>query len=76
LNSIVYRNTESDRFITFFYAHLDGARAGWFTSIGTMRPSSCAPTLTRTVTGGGAVLGVFDSRNYESGSAQLAPATA
>src|SRR5947208_9470502 len=24
LNSIVYRNTESDRFITFFYAHLDG----------------------------------------------------
>src|SRR5438876_457434 len=25
LNSIVYRNTESDRFITFFYAHLDGS---------------------------------------------------
>src|SRR5260370_28640116 len=23
LNSIVYRNTDSDRFITFFYAHLD-----------------------------------------------------
>src|SRR2546430_5578401 len=25
LNSIVYRNTDSDRFITFFYAQLDGA---------------------------------------------------
>src|SRR5260370_15991916 len=24
LNSIVYRNTDSDRFITFFYAQLDG----------------------------------------------------
>src|SRR5881398_1349727 len=24
LNSIVHRNTDSDRFITFFYAHLDG----------------------------------------------------
>src|SRR5437588_9928225 len=25
LNSIVYRNTDSDRFITFFYAHQDGS---------------------------------------------------
>src|SRR5439155_787205 len=25
LNSIVHRNTDSDRFITFFYAHLDGS---------------------------------------------------
>src|SRR5229473_2675659 len=51
LNSIVYRNTGSDRFITFFYAHLDGSH--------------------ERLRDGGAVLGVFASRNYEMGSTQL-----
>jgi phosphoserine phosphatase RsbU/P len=75
LNSIVYRNTESDRFITFFYAHLDGpSRRLVYVNAG-----HNAPFVVRTdgsherLHQGGAVLGVFDSRDYESGSAQLAP---
>ena len=75
LNSIVYRNTESDRFITFFYAHLDGpARRLVYANAG-----HNAPIVVRSggsherLQEGGAVLGVFDRRDYESGSAQLAP---
>ncbi len=75
LNSIVYRNTESDRFITFFYAHLDGpARRLVYVNAG-----HNAPLVVRAggsherLREGGAVLGVFESRNYELGSAQLAP---
>jgi phosphoserine phosphatase RsbU/P len=74
LNSIVYRNTESDRFITFFYAHLDGpARRLVYANAGhnppfVVRASGSHERLRE----GGAVLGVFDSQNYEQGSAQLA----
>jgi sigma-B regulation protein RsbU (phosphoserine phosphatase) len=73
LNSIVYRNTESDRFITFFYARLDGpARQLAYVNAG-----HNAPFVVRSdgsherLRDGGAVLGVFASRNYEMGSAQL-----
>jgi sigma-B regulation protein RsbU (phosphoserine phosphatase) len=73
LNSIVYRNTESDRFITFFYAHLDGsARRLTYVNAG-----HNAPFVVRSdgsherLRDGGAVLGVFAGRNYETGSAQL-----
>ena len=46
LNSIVYRNTESDRFITFFTRSWMLPRAGWRTSMpGIMRPSWCALTV-------------------------------
>jgi phosphoserine phosphatase RsbU/P len=75
LNSIVYRNTESDRFITFFYAHLHGpARRLTYVNAG-----HNAPFVVRSdgsherLREGGTVLGVFDSRNYEMGSAQLLP---
>src|SRR5260370_10004194 len=75
LNSIVYRNTESDRFITFFYAHLDGpARRLVYVNAG-----HNAPLVVRAggsherLREGGAVLGGFESRNYELGSAQFAP---
>jgi phosphoserine phosphatase RsbU/P len=75
LNSIVYRNTESDRFITFFYAHLDGptrklvyANAGHNTPL-VVRADGSHERLGE----GGAVLGVFDSRNFDLGSVQLAP---
>ena len=75
LNSIVYRNTESDRFITFFYAQLDGpARRLTYVNAG-----HNAPFVVRSdgsherLREGGAVLGVFASRNYEMGSAQLSP---
>src|SRR4029077_16700706 len=73
LNSIVYRNTESDRFITFFYAHLDGpARRLVYVNAG-----HNAPFVVRSdgsherLRDGGTVLGVFASRTYEMGSAQL-----
>jgi sigma-B regulation protein RsbU (phosphoserine phosphatase) len=75
LNSIVYRNTESDRFITFFYAQLDGtARRMAYVNAG-----HNAPFVVRSdgsherLREGGAVLGVFASRNYEMGSVQLSP---
>src|SRR5260370_8501712 len=76
LNSIVYRNTDSDRFITFFYAHLDGPTR----RLAYVNAGHNAPFVVRSdgsherLREGGAVLGVFDSRNYEMGSVQLFPA--
>src|SRR6266851_767894 len=75
LNSIVYRNTESDRFITFFYAQLDGpARRLAYVNAGHNAPFvvRCDGSHER-LREGGPVLGVFASRNYEMGSAQLFP---
>ena len=75
LNSIVYRNTDSDRFITFFYAQLDGATR----RLDYVNAGHNAPFVVRSdgsherLRDGGAVLGVFATRNYEMGSAQLAP---
>src|SRR6266705_2308306 len=75
LNSIVYRNTDSDRFITFFYAHLDGPTR----RLAYVNAGHNAPFVVRSdgsherLREGGAVLGVFASRNYEMGSAQLFP---
>jgi sigma-B regulation protein RsbU (phosphoserine phosphatase) len=75
LNSIVCRNTDSDRFITFFYAQLDGpSRRLAYVNAGhnppfVMRSDGSHERLRV----GGAVLGVFDSRNYELGRAQLLP---
>jgi sigma-B regulation protein RsbU (phosphoserine phosphatase) len=73
LNSIVFRNTDSDRFITFFYAQLDGpARRLAYVNAG-----HNAPVVVRSdgsherLREGGAVLGVFASRDYEMGSVQL-----
>jgi len=73
LNSIVYRNTESDRFITFFYAHLDGSTR----RLAYVNAGHNAPFVVRSdgsherLRDGGVVLGVFASRNYEMGSTQL-----
>jgi sigma-B regulation protein RsbU (phosphoserine phosphatase) len=75
LNAIVCRNTDSDRFITFFYAQLDGpSRRLAYVNAGhnppfVMRSDGSHERLRV----GGAVLGVFDGRNYELGSAQLLP---
>ena len=73
LNSIVFRNTDSDRFITFFYAQLDGpARRLAYVNAG-----HNAPVVVRSdgsherLREGGAVLGVVASRDYEMGSVQL-----
>jgi sigma-B regulation protein RsbU (phosphoserine phosphatase) len=75
LNSIVYRNTESDRFITFFYAHLDGpTRRLAYVNAGHNAPFVVRPDGShQRLPEGGVVLGVFASRNYEMGSAQLSP---
>jgi sigma-B regulation protein RsbU (phosphoserine phosphatase) len=73
LNSIVYRNTESDRFITFFYAQLEGP----LRRLAYVNAGHNAPFVVRSdgsherLRDGGVVLGVFASRNYELGSAQL-----
>jgi sigma-B regulation protein RsbU (phosphoserine phosphatase) len=75
LNSIVYRNTDSDRFITFFYAQLDGATR----RLAYVNAGHNAPFVVRSdgsherLRDGGTVLGVFAARNYEMGSAQLSP---
>jgi sigma-B regulation protein RsbU (phosphoserine phosphatase) len=75
LNSIVHRNTDSDRFITFFYAQLEGS-SGCLTYV---NAGHNAPFVIRAdgsherLHVGGAVLGVFASCIYEMGSAQLFP---
>jgi sigma-B regulation protein RsbU (phosphoserine phosphatase) len=75
LNSLVYQNTGTDRFITFFYAHLD-------TPAGLLRYTNAghnAPILLRRdgsherLQAGGGVLGVFPHQEFSTGSAQLAP---
>jgi sigma-B regulation protein RsbU (phosphoserine phosphatase) len=75
LNSIVYRNTDSDRFITFFYAQLEGP----IRRLTYVNAGHNAPFVVRSdgsherLREGGPVLGVFASRNYEMGSTQLSP---
>jgi sigma-B regulation protein RsbU (phosphoserine phosphatase) len=73
LNSLIYRNTASDRFITFFYAQLEGpARRLAYVNAG-----HNAPFVVRSdgsherLREGGTVLGVFDNTIYEQGSVEL-----
>jgi sigma-B regulation protein RsbU (phosphoserine phosphatase) len=75
LNSIVYRNTDSDRFITFFYAQLDGpTRRLAYVNAGHNPPFVLrADGSHERLREGGTVLGVFDGQEYELGSAQLSP---
>jgi phosphoserine phosphatase RsbU/P len=75
LNSIVCRNTDRDRFITFFYAQLDGdARRLQYVNAGHNAPFVIrADGSHERLHVGGAVLGVFDDPNFELGTAQLTP---
>jgi sigma-B regulation protein RsbU (phosphoserine phosphatase) len=75
LNTLVCRSIASDRFITFFYAHLDGgsrqlryANAGHNAPIVAHRDG----THDRLDQGGG-VLGIFQSQNYVMGTHTLLP---
>jgi len=75
LNSLVCHNTGNDRFITFFYAQLDGpARLLRYTNAG-----HNAPILLRRdgshqrLEAGGGVLGVFPNQAFAAGTAQLMP---
>jgi sigma-B regulation protein RsbU (phosphoserine phosphatase) len=75
LNSLICRSIASDRFITFFYAHLDGrSRKLCYANAGHNAPiiAHCDGTHDRLDQGGG-VLGIFQSQNYVMGTHTLAP---
>ena len=75
LNSLVWKNTHTDRFITLFYAQLDG-------SGGRLRYANAGhnPPLVVRAGGsherleeGGGVLGVFETQDFDLGTVDLAP---
>ena len=75
MNSLVNRNIAADRFITFFYAHLDGpsrkltyANAGHNAPIVLHRDGSH-----RRLDAGGGVLGVFKKQSFVAETIELAP---
>jgi len=75
LNSLVCHNTGNDRFITFFYAQLDGpTRLLRYTNAGHNAPILLHRNGSheRLETGGG-VLGVFPHQTFATGAAHLAP---
>jgi phosphoserine phosphatase RsbU/P len=75
LNALLCRNMTSDRFITFFYAQLDGpTRLFRYASAGHNPPFLLHRDGThRRLREGGGVLGVFPNQKFDLGSAQLAP---
>jgi sigma-B regulation protein RsbU (phosphoserine phosphatase) len=74
LNSLVCHNTGNDRFITFFYAQLDGpARLLRYTNAGHNAPILLHRDGSHErLEAGGGVLGVFPSQTFSVGTAQLA----
>jgi phosphoserine phosphatase RsbU/P len=75
LNSIVWKNTHPDRFITLFYAQLDGsARRLRYANAGHNAPIvvRAAGSHERLQEGGG-VLGVFEDQSFGLGTVDLAP---
>ena len=75
LNSLVCHNTGNDRFITFFYALLDGpGRMLHYANAGHNAPIllHADGSHERLQTGGG-VLGVFPQQKFSAGSARLVP---
>jgi sigma-B regulation protein RsbU (phosphoserine phosphatase) len=74
LNSLVYHNTGSDRFITFFYAQLDGpARLLCYCNAGHNAPVVLHRDGSHErLDAGGGVLGIFPSQDFSAGIAQLA----
>jgi sigma-B regulation protein RsbU (phosphoserine phosphatase) len=75
LNSLVCHNTGNDRFITFFYAQLDGpTRMLRYANAGHNAPIllHADGSHERLQTGGG-VLGVFPQQKFAAGAAQLVP---
>src|SRR6202162_708892 len=75
LNSLICRNIANDRFITFFYAHLDGASRNLrYANAGHNAPivAHRDGTDDRLEEGGG-VLGIFQSQHYVGGTYTLLP---
>ncbi len=75
LNSLVCHNTGNDRFITFFYAQLDGPeRILRYTNAGHNAPIVLHRDGSHErLQAGGGVLGVFPNQMFAAGAAQLAP---
>ena len=75
LNSLMVRNTAEDRFITFFYAHLQQkSRRLVFANCGHNAPFVLhRDGSVERLQQGGTVLGVFADHVYASGVAQLEP---
>jgi phosphoserine phosphatase RsbU/P len=75
LNALLCRNMTSDRFITFFYAQLDGpTRQFRYASAGHNPPFLLHRDGThQRLREGGGVLGVFPNQKFDLGSVQLAP---
>lgn len=75
LNSLVCHNTGSDRFITFFYAQLDGPeRLLRYTNAGHNAPIVLHRDGSHErLEAGGAVLGIFPQQTFAAGAAQLRP---
>jgi phosphoserine phosphatase RsbU/P len=75
LNALLCRNMTSDRFITFFYAQLDGpTRLFRYASAGHNPPFLLRGDGThQRLREGGGVLGVFPDQKFDMGSTQLAP---
>ena len=75
LNSLVCHNTGADRFITFFYARLDGpSRLLHYANAGHNPPILLhADGSHERLQAGGGVLGVFPRHKFVSAAAQLVP---
>lgn len=75
LNSLVCRNTNTDRFITLFYAQLDVAsRRLRYVNAGHNAPVVMhADGSHKRLQEGGGVLGVFEEQSYTLGTVQLTP---
>jgi sigma-B regulation protein RsbU (phosphoserine phosphatase) len=75
LNTLIYRNIASDRFITFFYAQLDGAsRQLRYSNAGHNAPIVAHRDGTHDrLDEGGSVLGIFQSQNFIAGTCTLQP---
>jgi sigma-B regulation protein RsbU (phosphoserine phosphatase) len=74
LNSLVWKNTHTDRFITLFYAQLDGpARRLRYANAGHNPPILIrAGGAHERLQEGGGVLGVFEEQNFGLGNVDLA----
>jgi phosphoserine phosphatase RsbU/P len=75
LNTLLCRNTTEDRFITLFYAQLDGAsRRLRYASAGHNPPFLLRRDASHERLGeGGGVLGIFPDQTYALGTVQLEP---
>ena len=75
LNATIYKNIASDRFITFFYAHLHGASGELsYSNAGHNAPIVAHRDGTHhRLDLGGTVLGIFPSENFALGTQKLLP---